>query len=123
MEHPRRRLLKRSARMGPGSLAASAIGKSFDHAAVVSHLHPATLTRHFDEGRDLAQGQRRGAPVERPAADDLERRRAGVAPVALLRSRCRRHHCGTPESVGPVKPDDVMQGPIDGLYDIHVKVV
>ena len=32
-------------------------------------------------------------------------------------------YSGTPENVGPVVPGDVMEGHIDGLYDISVKVV
>ena len=52
------------------------IGKSFDHAAVISHLH-----RTFRAGRDLAEGQRGREAVQRPVQNDLERGRADCAPV------------------------------------------
>jgi 2-keto-4-pentenoate hydratase/2-oxohepta-3-ene-1,7-dioic acid hydratase in catechol pathway len=32
-------------------------------------------------------------------------------------------YSGTPENVGPVVPGDIMEGHIDGLYDIRAKVV
>jgi len=32
-------------------------------------------------------------------------------------------YSGTPENVGPVKPGDLMEAHIDGLYDISVRVV
>ena len=100
------------------------IGKSFDHAAVVSHLHPATATGHFTKGGISLKvnGQVR-------QSSDLAKMIWSVAEqVARLSTYYELFpgdiiYSGTPENVGPVVPGDVMTGHIDGLYDISVKVV
>jgi 2-keto-4-pentenoate hydratase/2-oxohepta-3-ene-1,7-dioic acid hydratase in catechol pathway len=100
------------------------IGKSFDHAAVVSHLHPATRTGHPEKGAIWLKVN--GATRQ---SSDLSRMIWSVGEQVSHLSRYYELfpgdiiYCGTPENVGPVVPGDVMQGHIDGLYDINVKVV
>src|SRR5689334_21343701 len=100
------------------------IGKSFDHSAVISHLHPASATGHFTKGAiTLAvNGKVR-------QSSDLSNM---IWTVAEQVSHLSKYYelfagdiiyCGTPENVGPVVAGDVMHGHIDGLYDIDVKVV
>ena len=100
------------------------IGKSFDHSAVVSHLHPASTTGHFVKGAiTLAvNGKVR-------QSSDLSNMIWSVAEQVAHLSKYYELlpgdiiYCGTPENVGPVVAGDVMHGHIDGLYDIDVKVV
>jgi len=100
------------------------IGKSFDHAAVVSHLHPATRTGHPDKGAIWLKVN--GAMRQ---SSDLSKMIWSVGEQVSHLSRYYELfpgdiiYCGTPENVGPVVAGDVMQGHIDGLYDINVKVV
>jgi fumarylpyruvate hydrolase len=100
------------------------IGKSFDHAAVLSHLHPASRTGHLDRGAIWLKVN--GATKQ---SSDLSKMIWNVAEqVAHLSQYYELFagdiiYCGTPENVGPVVPGDVMQGHIDGLYEISVKVV
>ena len=100
------------------------IGKSFDHSAVVSHLHPAAKTGHLEKGAIWLQvnGKVR-------QSSDLSNMIWSVAEQVSHLSKYYELfpgdiiYCGTPENVGPVVAGDVMHGHIDGLYDIHVKVV
>lgn len=100
------------------------IGKSFDHSAVVSHLHPVSQVGHFSKGGIWLKvnGQ-----TKQPS--DLSRMIWSVAEqIANLSTYNELFpgdivYSGTPENVGPVVPGDVMTGHIDGLYDISVKVV
>jgi fumarylpyruvate hydrolase len=100
------------------------IGKSFDRAAIVSHLHPASTTGHFTKG---AITLKVNGQVKQ--SSDLSRMIWNVAEqVAHLSTFYELFpgdivYSGTPENVGPVVPGDVMEGHIDGLYDISVKVV
>ncbi len=100
------------------------IGKSFDHAAVVSYLHPATRTGHLDHGAIWLK-----VNGETKQSSDLSKMTWNVAEqIAHLSQYYELFagdiiYCGTPENVGPVVPGDLMQGHIDGLYDINVKVV
>jgi len=100
------------------------IGKSFDHAAVVSHLHPATRTGPFDKGAIWLKVN--GATKQ---SSDLSKMIWSVAEQVSHLSKYYELfpgdiiYSGTPENVGPVVAGDVMQGHIDGLYDISVKVV
>jgi fumarylpyruvate hydrolase len=100
------------------------IGKSFDHSAVVSHLHAASKTGHLAKGAIWldVNGKRR-------QSSDLSNM---IWTVAEQVSHLSKYYelfpgdiiyCGTPENVGPVVAGDVMHGHIDGLYDIDVKVV
>jgi 2-keto-4-pentenoate hydratase/2-oxohepta-3-ene-1,7-dioic acid hydratase in catechol pathway len=100
------------------------IGKSFDHAAVLSHLHPASRTGHLDKGAIWLKvnGQTK-------QSSDLSKMIWDVAEQVSHLSQYYELfagdiiYCGTPENVGPVVPGDLMQGHIDGLFDINVKVV
>jgi len=100
------------------------IGKSFDHSAVISHLHPAGNTGHLTKGAIWLKvnGQTK-------QSSDLANMIWDVAEQVSHLSKYYELfagdiiYCGTPENVGPVVAGDVMQGHIDGLYDINVKVV
>jgi 2-keto-4-pentenoate hydratase/2-oxohepta-3-ene-1,7-dioic acid hydratase in catechol pathway len=100
------------------------IGKSFDHSAVISHLHPAAKAGHLTKGAIWLKvnGQTK-------QSSDLANMIWNVAEQVSHLSKYYELYpgdiiyCGTPENVGPVVAGDVMQGHIDGLYDINVKVV
>jgi 2-keto-4-pentenoate hydratase/2-oxohepta-3-ene-1,7-dioic acid hydratase in catechol pathway len=100
------------------------IGKSFDHSAVVSHLHGVSQVGHFSKGAIWLKvnGQTK-------QSSDLSRMIWSVAEQIANLSMYNELfpgdivYSGTPENVGPVVPGDVMTGHIDGLYDINVKVV
>jgi fumarylpyruvate hydrolase len=100
------------------------VGKSFDHAAVVSHLHPASKTGRMTQG---AIWLKVNGEVKQNA--NLDMMTWNVAEqIANLSQYYELFpgdiiYCGTPENVGPVVRGDVMTGHIDGLYDINVKVV
>jgi fumarylpyruvate hydrolase len=100
------------------------IGKSFDRAAVVSYLHPASKTGHFTKGAITLK-----VNGEVKQSSDLSKMIWNVAEqIANLSTYYELFpgdiiYSGTPENVGPVVPGDVMTGHIDGLYDINVKVV
>jgi fumarylpyruvate hydrolase len=91
---------------------------------VVSHLHPATRTGHPDKGAIWLKVN--GATRQ---SSDLAKMIWSVGEQVSHLSRYYELfpgdiiYCGTPENVGPVVAGDVMQGHIDGLYDINVKVV
>ena len=100
------------------------LGKSFDHSAVVSHLHPAARTGHFTQG---AITLKVNGQVKQ--SSDLKNMIWSVAEQVARLSQYYELlpgdiiYSGTPENVGPVVPGDLMEGHIDGLYDISVKVV
>ena len=100
------------------------VGKSFDHSAVVSHLHPAPSTGHLVKG---AIWLKVNGNVKQNA--DLNQMTWNVAEQIANLSRFYElfpgdiSYSGTPENVGPVVKGDVMTAHIDGLYDISVKVV
>jgi fumarylpyruvate hydrolase len=100
------------------------VGKSFDHAAVVSYLHPASKVGHFSKGAIWLKVN--GATKQ---SSDLSNMIWNVAEQVSNLSRFYELfpgdiiYCGTPENVGPVVPGDVMTGHIDGIYEINVKVV
>jgi fumarylpyruvate hydrolase len=100
------------------------VGKSFDHAAVVSYLHPASKVGHLTKGAIWLKvnGQTK-------QSSDLANMIWNVAEQVSNLSRYYELfpgdiiYCGTPENVGPVVAGDVMTGHIDGIYEINVKVV
>ena len=100
------------------------IGKSFDHAAVIGPIHPASKTGHFDKG---AISLAINGTVKQ--SSDLSKMIWSVAEqIAKLSEAFELKagdiiYSGTPENVGPVVKGNVMQGHIDGLPDIRVKVV
>ena len=100
------------------------VGKSFDHAAVVSHLHPVASVGHLKEGAIWLKLN--GETKQSANIKDM------IWSVAEQIANLSRYYelfpgdiiySGTPENVGPVVPGDVMEGHIDGLYEIRVKVV
>ena len=100
------------------------IGKSFDHSAVLGPLQPATKTGHFTQGAIWLKvnGQmKQNANLNQmiwSVAEQISKLSEAfeLAPGDIIYS-------GTPENVGPVVRGDVMDGHIDGLPDIRVKVV
>jgi fumarylpyruvate hydrolase len=100
------------------------VGKSFDHAAVLSYLHPASKVGHFAKGAIWLKVN--GATKQ---SSDLANMIWNVAEQVANLSRYYELYpgdiiyCGTPENVGPVVAGDVMTGHIDGIYEINVKVV
>jgi 2-keto-4-pentenoate hydratase/2-oxohepta-3-ene-1,7-dioic acid hydratase in catechol pathway len=100
------------------------VGKSFDHAAVISHLHPVQKTGNLSKGaiQLLVNSKLK-------QSSDLSMMIWSVAEQIANLSKYYELfpgdiiYSGTPENVGPVVPGDVMVGRIDGLYDISVKVV
>lgn len=100
------------------------IGKSFDHSAPLGPLQRVASVGHFTRGAiwlkvngetkqnaDLSQMLWSVAEQISKLSEAFE-----LAPGDIIYS-------GTPENVGPVVKGDVMQGHIDGLPDIRVKVV
>ncbi len=64
------------------------IGKSFDHSAPLGTLQPVAAVGHFDQGRDLAQGQRADQAECRSVANDLVGRRADQQALGSFRACC-----------------------------------
>ena len=56
------------------------IGKSFDHSAVISHLHPATKSGHLTKGAIWLKVNGQTKQSSDLSEHDLGRRRAGIAP-------------------------------------------
>ena len=100
------------------------LGKSFDKSAIVSDLHLASRTGHFTRGN--IQLKVNGQIKQ---TSDLNKMIWSVAEqIANLSQYYELFagdiiYSGTPENVGPVKPGDLMEAHIDGLYDISVSVV
>jgi fumarylpyruvate hydrolase len=100
------------------------VGKSFDHAAVISYLYPASKLGHPSKGAIWLK-----VNGETKQSSDLSNMIWNVAEQVANLSRYYELfpgdiiYCGTPENVGPVVPGDVMTGHIDGIYEINVKVV
>ena len=100
------------------------IGKSFDRSAPMGLLQPAARTGHFTQG---AIWLKVNGQVKQSA--NLDQMIWSVAEQISNLSRAFELqpgdiiYSGTPENVGPVVKGDVMQGHIDGLPDISVRVV
>jgi len=100
------------------------IGKSFDHAAVIGPIHPATKTGHFRKGAiSLAVN---GAVRQ---ASDLDKMIWSVAEqIAKLSEAFELQagdiiYSGTPENVGPVVKGDVLLCKLEGLPDMSIRIV
>jgi fumarylpyruvate hydrolase len=100
------------------------IGKSFDHAAVVGPIHPATKVGHLAKGAiSLAVNG-----VVRQNSD-LDKMIWSVAEqIAKLSEAFELKagdiiYSGTPENVGPVVKGDVLLCKLDGLPDMSIRIV
>jgi fumarylpyruvate hydrolase len=100
------------------------IGKSFDKSAVISHLHLASKVGHIGKGSITLKVN---GTIKQTS--DLSNMIWSVSEqIANLSTYYELFpgdiiYSGTPENVGPVVVGDVMEGHIDGLYDIRAKVV
>src|SRR3954454_22934526 len=100
------------------------IGKSFDHAAVIGPIHPASKTGHFDKG---AISLAINGTVKQ--SSDLSKMIWSVAEqIAKLSEAFELKagdiiYSGTPENVGPVVKGDVLLCKLDGLPDMSIKIV
>ncbi len=100
------------------------IGKSFDRSAPLGPLQPAARTGHFTQGAIWLKvnGQtKQNANLNQmiwSVAEQISKLSDAfeLAPGDIIYS-------GTPENVGPVVKGDIMDGHIDGLPEIRVKVV
>ncbi|MEA2836071.1 MAG: fumarylpyruvate hydrolase [Bradyrhizobium sp.] len=100
------------------------IGKSFDRAAVLGPLHPASKTGHFTKGAiSLAVN---GAIKQN---SNLLNMSWNVAEqIAKLSEAFELKagdiiYSGTPENVGPVVKGDVLLCKIEGLPDMSIRIV
>ena len=100
------------------------IGKSFDHAAVLGPIHPATKTGHFTKGaislavngtmrQDSNLDKMIWSVAEQIAklSEAFELKAGGII------------YSGTPENVGPVVKGDLLVGRIDGLPELSVRII
>jgi 2-keto-4-pentenoate hydratase/2-oxohepta-3-ene-1,7-dioic acid hydratase in catechol pathway len=100
------------------------IGKAFDHAAIVGHLHLADRAGHMAAG-----GITLRVNGELRQNSDLANMTWSVAEqVANLSQYYELFpgdiiYAGTPEDVGPVVPGDIVEAHIDGLDDLRVRIV
>jgi fumarylpyruvate hydrolase len=99
------------------------VAKAFDHSAPMTAIHPATVSGHIDRGRIWldVDGQRR---QEGDIADMI-----WTVPeiVATLSTYFELQpgdliFTGTPAGVGPLQPDDTVEGGIDGLELLKVTI-
>lgn len=100
------------------------IGKSFDHAAVLGPIHPASKTGHFTKGPiSLAVN----GTVKQ--SSDLDKMIWSVAEqIAKLSEAFELKagdiiYSGTPENVGPVVKGDVLLCKLQGLPDMSIRIV
>lgn len=100
------------------------IGKSFDHAAVLGPIHPASKIGHLSKGAiSLAVNG-----VVRQNSD-LDKMIWSVAEqIAKLSQAFELKagdiiYSGTPENVGPVGKGDVLLCKLDGLPDMSIRIV
>ena len=100
------------------------IGKSFDHSAPMGLLQPSATVGHFTKGAiwlKVNGATKQSANLDQmiwSVAEQISKLSAAfeLMPGDIVYS-------GTPANVGPVVRGDVMEGHIDGLPNISVKVV
>ena len=100
------------------------IGKSFDHAAVLGPIHPASKTGHFNKGAiSLAVNGtvRQNSDLNKMIWDVAEQ-------IAKLSEAFELKagdiiYSGTPENVGAVVKGDVLLCKLEGLPDMSIKIV
>lgn len=99
------------------------IGKSFDHAAVIGPIHPATRTGHFTKGAISLSIN--GTAKQ---SSDLQNMIWSVAEqIAKLSEAFELKagdiiYSGTPENVGPVVKGDVLLCKLEGLPDMSIRI-
>jgi fumarylpyruvate hydrolase len=99
------------------------IGKSFDHAAVLGPIHPATKTGHFTKGAiSLAVNgtMRQDSNLDKMIWSVAEQ-------IAKLSEAFELKagdiiYSGTPENVGPVVKGDVLLCKLEGLPDMSIRI-
>ena len=100
------------------------LGKAFDKSAVVTHLHRAEKTGHIAKG---AIWLKLNGTIKQTS--DLDKMIWNVAEqIANLSQYYELFpgdliYSGTPENVGPVVKGDVIEGHVDGLYDLNARIV
>lgn len=100
------------------------IGKAFDQSAPIGPLHPASRTGH--PGHAGIWLQVNGADKQR---SDIDKLIWSVPETVSYLSRFFELQpgdlimTGTPEGVGPVVAGDLMVGGVDGLGELHVRVI
>ena len=100
------------------------IGKSFDHAAVLGPIHPASKTGHFSKGGiSLAVNG-----TVKQNSNLLNMSWNVAEQVAKLSEAFELKagdiiYSGTPENVGPVVKGDVLLCKIEGLPDMSIRIV
>jgi fumarylpyruvate hydrolase len=100
------------------------IGKSFDRSAPIGPIHPVAAVGHIGKGAIWLKvnGQiRQSTDLDQmiwTVAEQISQLSAAfeLMPGDIIYS-------GTPENVGPVVAGDVMEGHIDGLPELRVRVV
>jgi len=100
------------------------IGKSFDHSAPLGPIHPVAGIGHFTKGSiwlkvngQIKQNANLNQMIWSVAEQISKLSEANeLFPGDIIFS-------GTPENVGPVVKGDLMEGHIDGLPNLSVKVV
>jgi fumarylpyruvate hydrolase len=100
------------------------IGKSFDKSAPIGPIHPIAKTGHFKDGAITLKVNgvtKQSANLNQmiwSVAEQISKLSEAfeLMPGDIIFS-------GTPENVGPVVVGDLMEGHIDGLPNISVKVV
>src|SRR5467141_2831288 len=99
------------------------IGKSFDHAAVIGPIHPATKTGHFTKGAiSLAVNG-----TVRQDSNLLNMSWNVAEQISKLSEAFELKagdiiYSGTPENVGPVIKGDVLLCKIEGLPDMSIRI-
>ncbi|MGX9428191.1 MULTISPECIES: fumarylacetoacetate hydrolase family protein [Bradyrhizobium] len=100
------------------------IGKSFDHAAVIGPIHPASKTGHFTQGAiSLAvNGTVRQNSDLRNMIWSVAEQIAKLSEAFELKAG-DIIYSGTPENVGPVVKGDVLLCKLEGLPDMSIRIV
>lgn len=100
------------------------IGKSFDHSAPIGPIHPLAKTGHFKKGEiwlKVNDTVKQKADLEQMIWSVVEQISKLSEAFELMPGDII--YSGTPENVGPVVAGDIMEGHIDGLPNIRLKVV
>ncbi|HJV74078.1 MAG TPA: fumarylacetoacetate hydrolase family protein [Noviherbaspirillum sp.] len=99
-------------------------GKGFDHSAPIGPIHPVAQTGLIERGEIRLNIN--GMPRQKSNIDKL------IWNVAETIEHLSKYYelqpgdlifTGTPEGVGAVKPGDLLEGTIDGVGELKVKVV